>query len=73
MKRKRSRLSKTEYVRLLRQRAEEEAQARTESADRQERIKILWRELQKKSGRAKELAKDGFRRDSARARRVTKG
>jgi hypothetical protein len=58
MKRKRSRLSKTEYVRLLRQRAEEEAQAWTESADRQERIKILWRELQKKSGRAKELAKD---------------
>ena len=58
MKRKRRRLSKKEYVRLLRQRAEEEAEAQTESADRQERIKILWQELQKKSDRAKELAKD---------------
>jgi hypothetical protein len=51
---KRKRLSNKEYARL-RQRADEEARARNESADRQERIKILWQELRKKSDRAKEL------------------
>ena len=58
MSAKRRRLSKKEYARLLRQRADEEARARSESADRQERIKILWQELRKKSDRAKELARD---------------
>jgi len=58
MRGKRKRLSKKEYARLLRQRADEEARALSESADRQERIKILWQELQKKSDRARELASD---------------
>ena len=58
MSAKRRRGSKKEYARLLRQRADEEARARSESADRQERIKILWQELRKKSDRAKELARD---------------
>jgi hypothetical protein len=58
MSAKRKRLSKKEYARLLRLRADVEARARSDSGGRQERIKILWQELRKKSDRAKELASD---------------
>ena len=58
MKRKRRRLSGRGYVRLLRQRAEEEAKVRTESERRQERINVLRQELKKEPERIKELAKD---------------
>jgi hypothetical protein len=58
MRGKRKRLSKKEWKRLERKKTEEEAKSRSESDDRQERIKVLWQELQKELDRAKELAKD---------------
>ncbi len=41
-KRRRRRLNKKEYERLERELAEEKEKARSESEDRQERIKVLW-------------------------------
>jgi|SRR6516162_5820017 hypothetical protein len=61
MKRKRTRLSGKGYIRLLRQRADEKAKARTESERRQERINVLRQELKKEPERIKELAKDDIR------------
>jgi hypothetical protein len=55
---KRKRLSKKEWKRLARERAEEEAKARSESDNRRGRIKELWQELQEELDRVKERAKD---------------
>jgi len=55
---KRKRLSKKEWKRLARERAEEEAKARSESDNRRGQIKELWQELQEELDRVKERAKD---------------
>jgi hypothetical protein len=46
MKRKRRRLSKKKHEQLEREEAEKESKVRSESEKRQERIKVLWQELQ---------------------------
>ena len=56
MKRKHRRLSKKEYEQLERKEAQLESEARSESEDRQERIKVLWDAIT--SGELAQGAKD---------------
>ena len=55
---RRSKKADRAFERLERERAQREEKAHRESQKHQERIKVLWEELQKEFGRAKELAKD---------------
>jgi anti-sigma28 factor (negative regulator of flagellin synthesis) len=55
-KRRRRRLSKKEYEQLERKEAQRELDARSESEDRQERIKVLWDAIT--SGELAQDAKD---------------
>ena len=75
MKRKRRRLSKKKLEQLEREDAEKESKARSESAKRQQRIKLLRQELQ--SGHLaketdKELAETELVHFSGRAGEITK-
>src|SRR6516165_7521567 len=55
---RRSKKADRAFERLERERAQREEKAHRESQKHQERIKVIWEELQKEFGRAKELAKD---------------